>query len=82
MGETDDHELVAADAVDIIVAEIGARRVRKLAQHHVASGMTQMIIDLMQANQIHVHHRQRLVMGGLDEFHIIVESVAVEQPRQ
>ena len=22
----------------------------------------------MQANQIHVHHRQRLVMGGLDEF--------------
>ena len=36
MGETDDHELVAADAVDIIVAEIGARRVRKLAQHHVA----------------------------------------------
>ena len=82
MGETDDHELVAADAVDIIVAEIGARRVRKLAQHHVASGMTQMIIDLMQANQIYVHHRQRLVMGGLDEFHIIVESVAVEQPRQ
>lgn len=62
--------------------KIGARRVRKLAQHHVASGMTQMIIDLMQANQIHVHHRQRLVMGGLDEFHIIVESVAVEQPRQ
>ena len=82
MGETDDHELVAADAVDIIVAEIGARRVRKLAQHHVASGMTQMIIDLMQTNQIYVHHRQRLVMGGLDEFHIIVESVAVEQPRQ
>jgi len=82
MVAADNHELIASDAVDPVVIEAGTHRIRKFAQRRIALGMPQMVVDFMQSDHVDVHHRQRLVMRGLDVLQVVIVGIAVEQPRQ
>ena len=82
MRGTDYHEFVAADAIQPVIAEERARRVRELTQHAVALLMPEMVVHLVQADHIRIHAHHRPDVGAPQLLHIAVVCIAVEQSRQ
>ena len=53
-----DHELVAADAGDEGAIGLRGKTLRRRPHHHVADGMTEHVVDVLEAVEIEAEHRK------------------------
>ncbi|MHC2580824.1 hypothetical protein ACVI1J_007060 [Bradyrhizobium diazoefficiens] len=80
-----DHELVAADAGDESAVGFRGKAIRRRPHQHVADGMAEHVVDLLEAIEIEAEHRktgQRLLRQLQPFVQLRVEGAAVRQVGQ
>ena len=78
----EDDELIAADAVNLVIREEAPRCACHHAQHTVACLMTQVVVDFVQPNDVNVNAFDGVRVLLVQPRNILLKLRAVEHPRQ
>ena len=75
-------ELVAREAEgELLARELAARRVGRSPQHHVALGMAEPVVDLLQAVDVEQAHAEHVVLVAL-AVHARLQAALADAPRE
>ena len=69
-------KLVTADTIRAVIREILSNPVRNRAQHVVAGLMSQVVVDLMQADGIHINAGQPHIIRQLKDLEVVLVLAA------
>lgn len=79
---TQQDKLVTADTICAVIREILSNPVRNRAQHVVSGLMSQVVVDLMQADGIHINAGQPRIIRQLKDLEVVLVLAARVQMGQ